>query len=53
MEEETVDDAFACPLCGEKRAARLVWDENWELVTCSMCGIEYEPVIYDSDEDDA
>ena len=33
----------ACPLCGERSADRLAWDEDGERVTCSMCGTVYKP----------
>lgn len=32
----------ACPLCGERDADRLVWQDD-ERVECQMCGTVYEP----------
>ncbi len=33
----------ACPLCKERRADMLVWDEDGTQVTCTMCGCTYTP----------
>lgn len=39
---ELVEASAACPNCGERRADRLVWDED-EVVRCSRCGANYLP----------
>lgn len=39
---ELVDASAACPHCGERRADRLVWDDD-EVVHCSRCGTHYRP----------
>lgn len=43
-DSDLVDQACACPGCGERRADELVWqnDED-EQVRCSTCGMIYSP----------
>ncbi len=41
---ELVDDAFGCPICGERDMDQLVWDEQIETVTCGRCGHRYNPL---------
>jgi ribosomal protein S27E len=38
-----VEPQDGCPLCGERRADCLEWDEDNTKVTCSMCGTTYTP----------
>ena len=38
-----VEAADGCPLCAERRADFLVWDEEGTRVTCTMCGTTYTP----------
>ncbi len=35
----------ACPLCGERDADHLLWDDNGERVTCYSCGKTYTPEV--------
>ena len=42
-ETNNVDESSACPCCGERDADLLVWDEDFETVTCDKCGAQYEP----------
>jgi hypothetical protein len=39
---ELVDAASACANCGERRADRLVWDDD-DVVRCTACGATYRP----------
>lgn len=41
---ELVDEAFACPVCGERDMDNLPIDEETELVTCAKCGATYNPM---------
>lgn len=34
---------YGCPSCGEREMDSLVWDEDGETITCSSCGVGYEP----------
>jgi len=38
----TVDEADACPRCGERHQDCLVWDDD-ERIHCTNCGTRYEP----------
>jgi len=42
--EDRVPDGGACPVCGETRMDYLAWDDDCEVVTCSSCGAEYNPL---------
>mgnify|MGYP002623219030 CR=1 FL=1 len=46
-----VSPEFACPLCGEAAADRLVWQEDDETLRCTMCGTEF--VLTVADEENA
>src|SRR3712207_3389900 len=37
-----VDEADACPGCGERHSDMLVWDEEGETVRCFNCGRTYK-----------
>jgi len=41
--EDEVQEAAACPSCGERRVDKLVWDEDGDSITCSSCGCNYVP----------
>lgn len=45
---ELVDEAFACPVCGNRDMDWLPWDEDEngdaETVTCGRCGHTYDPL---------
>ena len=41
---ELVDEAFACPVCGERDMDNLPIDEETEMVTCAKCGHTYDPM---------
>ena len=41
-ESNFVEEAHACPRCGERDADRLVWQDE-ELVRCESCGRSCEP----------
>ena len=41
---ELVDEAFACPKCGNRDMDWLPIDEETELVTCGKCGHTYDPM---------
>lgn len=45
---ELVDEAFACPVCGNRDMDYLPWDEDEngdaETVTCGRCGHTYNPL---------
>jgi len=38
-----VEPPDGCPLCSERRADFLTWDEDGTQVTCTMCGTTYTP----------
>jgi len=38
-----VEPPDGCPLCSERRADFLTWDEDGTQVTCTMCGTIYTP----------
>lgn len=40
---DLTDDCFACPECGNRAMDLLEWDEDYEQVTCSICGMTYTP----------
>jgi len=40
-----VDDAFACPDCGEREMDHLVWNDEWDLVECQTCGARFDPAL--------
>ncbi|MFG0243290.1 MAG: hypothetical protein ACF8R9_10950 [Phycisphaerales bacterium JB054] len=40
--DNMVAPEHACPLCGERDADRLVWQDD-ERVECQMCGTVYAP----------
>jgi Zn ribbon nucleic-acid-binding protein len=44
-DEALVGDNASCPNCDEHRMDYLVWDEDGEAVTCSICGTEYVPGV--------
>ena len=41
--DEFVDVEDACPACGNDLMDLLVWDDDGEFVTCTICGKEYTP----------
>ena len=41
---ELVDEAFACPKCGNRDMDYLTIDDETELVTCGRCGHTYDPM---------
>jgi len=41
---ELVDEAFACPKCGNRDMDWLPIDEETDLVTCGRCGHTYDPM---------
>ena len=41
---ELVDEAFACPKCGNRDMDYLTIDDETELVTCGRCGHTYDPL---------
>lgn len=41
---ELVDEAFACPVCGNRDMDYLPIDEETDLVTCGCCGHTYDPM---------
>ena len=40
---ELVEEAAACPECGNRITDELVWDEESGIVTCAKCGGWYDP----------
>lgn len=40
---ELVAECFGCPACGNTEMDSLEWDSNCEQVTCTKCGVSYEP----------
>lgn len=43
LENDLVEEMFACPECGERRADYLTWIMD-HVVKCSSCGTEYNPM---------
>lgn len=41
---ELVDEAFACPQCGNRDMDTLPWNEDEDTVTCGRCGHTYDPM---------
>ena len=39
----TVAAVFACPCCGERRMDWLAWNKAGTVVTCTTCGVDYDP----------
>lgn len=39
-DDDEVTDRFACPICGERNADKLVWIED-DRVQCSNCSTVY------------
>lgn len=42
-----------CPVCGERDADCLVWQEDDETVRCDSCGAKYHPHTEVESDDDA
>ena len=42
-EANDVDDAYACPHCGERHCDKLAWFDDEEHVQCWTCGNVYRP----------
>ena len=47
-----VEPQDGCPLCGERRADFLTWDEDGTEVTCTMCGTTYTPKTKQDEDPD-
>jgi len=56
MEASANDNLVApedtCPRCGERDIDRLVWTDD-DIVRCSACGAEYDPLGREKGGDDA
>lgn len=42
-EDNDVLPSDACPVCLEKDADNLIWQEDGETVQCCKCGAAYQP----------
>ena len=40
---DLVAECFGCPGCHNRAMDLLNWDEDYEQVTCALCGTNYEP----------
>ena len=40
---EIVPEGCFCPCCGENRMDWLAWDAAGTVVTCTSCGVDYDP----------
>lgn len=40
---DLVAPALGCPQCGNNAMDLLHWDDDCEVVTCALCGFQYEP----------
>jgi ribosomal protein S27AE len=41
--ENLLPPESACPRCGERRADALAWDEDGRRLTCTVCGLTWNP----------
>lgn len=43
-EPDLVESCFGCPQCGNQDMSSLSFNEYGDIVTCTLCGTEYDPM---------